>query len=104
MFLNVSVDFDTRTIYGSNTLDLHVKEPTDKLVLDSWDLDIFKVEIVKPGSAQFATDKQIDVIPGRELHWKVVTINEVIGQTLAIQLPTMMMPNDFVSVRIHYST
>ena len=49
--------FETRTIYGSNTLDLHVKEPTDKLVLDSWDLDIFKVEIVKPGSAQFATDK-----------------------------------------------
>ena len=51
MFLNVTVDFDKRTIYGSNTLDLYVKEPTDKLVLDIWDMDIYSVEIVAPQSA-----------------------------------------------------
>ena len=56
MFLNVTVDFDTRTIYGSNTLDLVVKEPTDKLVLDIWDMDIDSVEVVAPQSAQKATE------------------------------------------------
>ena len=87
MFLNVTVDFDTRTIYGSNTLDLKTVQPTDKLVLDIWDMDIYKVELVKPASAHWATEQQKDVVPLSELHFKVVTINEVIGQTLVIQLP-----------------
>ena len=104
MFLNVTVDFDTRTVYGSNTLDLKTVQPTDKLVLDIWDMDIYKVELVKPASAHWATEQQKEVVPIGELDFKVVTINEVIGQTLAIQLPQLVLADTWVSVRVIYST
>ena len=39
-----------------------------------------------------------------ELDFKVITINEVIGQTLAIQLPQLVLADTWVSVRVIYST
>ena len=57
-FMNVTVDFDTRTIYGSNTLDLQTKTLTDKLVLDIWDMDIYAVELVTPGAGVKAADEE----------------------------------------------
>ena len=67
-------------------------------------MDIYKVELVKPGSAHWATEQQKDVVPLSELHFKVVTINEVIGQTLVIQLPQLALADTWVSVRVIYST
>ena len=56
-FMDVTVDFDTRTIYGSNTLDLQAQAITDKVVLDIWDMDIYAVELVKPQAGLAAADE-----------------------------------------------
>ena len=83
-FMDVTVDFDTTSIYGSNTLDMQVMALTDKVVLDIWDMDISAVELVASQSGLRATDP-VNPQPvgsiGRiiPLQFKVVTLNEIIG-------------------------
>ena len=80
-YMNVTVDFDESSIYGSNTLDMQVKAMTDKVVLDIWDMDIQAVELVEAQAGIFAAD-ETNPRPVRgvqKLDYKVVTLNEVIG-------------------------
>ena len=78
---------------------------TDKVVLDVWDMDIYGVELVPAQAGLHASSEYPrDVVGLQKLDFKVVTLNEVIGQTLAIQLPKLAMPGDLLSIRVHYST
>ena len=105
-FMNVTVDFDQSSIFGSNTLDMQAVALTDKVVLDIWDMDIYSVELVAAQSGVAAANEAnpVPVVAIQSLEWKVVTLNEVIGQTLAIQLPNLVTPGELVSIRVHYST
>merc|ERR1719464_2646067 len=94
--MNVTVDFDETSIYGSNTLDMQVQAMTDKVVLDVWDMDIHSVELVEAQAGIHAAD-EVNPVPVKgvqPLDFKVVTLNEVIGQTLAIQLPGLYTPGE----------
>ena len=54
--LDVDVDFETKTVGGSVIHDLYVVSPTDKVVLDIWDMDISSIEYMSAGAAQASRD------------------------------------------------
>jgi len=49
--LDIAVDFEGKTLSGSVTHDLFTVSPTDKLVLDIWDMDIQSVDFMPANSA-----------------------------------------------------
>jgi len=49
--LDLTVDFEGRTLGGSITHDLFTVSPTDKVVLDIWDMDIQSVDFMPVNSA-----------------------------------------------------
>jgi leukotriene-A4 hydrolase len=101
--LDVNVDFDTKTLSGSNTLDLQALTLTDKLVLDAWKLDISSVELVNWNSATNAANG-IDIESVEQLDFKVEELNPKNGETLTIQLPAIAAPGNLLSVRVNYTT
>ena len=77
--MDVGVDFDSKSIYGSVIHDMVQVSPTDKLVFDVWDLEIHSVELLAPNSAQNMRDgKQIHPAIAK-LDWKIYNLNPVIG-------------------------
>ena len=81
--LNLTVSFDDEILSGSNTLDMHTLAMTDKIVLDVWKLDVYRVELVNYNSATNAGYGK-EVVPVQNLDFKVMTLNENIGDTFII--------------------
>ena len=76
--LDVAVDFDSKSIYGSVTHDFMTVVATDKVVLDIWDMDIDSVELMQPNAAQHLRDDQ-ETQPISKLDFKTYELNPVIG-------------------------
>ena len=91
--------FEAKSLYGFQTIDMMAVSFTDKVVLDIWDMDIYKVEVCPPGSAD-AARQDIEVTGCQSIGFKVLELNPVIGQTLAIQLPYLVQTGNLISVRI----
>ena len=102
--MDVSVDFDTKTISGSVIHDISHVSPSDKLIFDIWDLEIERVELLQPRSGEDMRDGKNVYVEVPKLEWKTYDLNPTIGQSLAIQMPTLMTPNSLSSVRIYYKT
>ena len=102
--MDVSVDFDTKTISGSVIHDISHVSPSDKLIFDIWDLEIERVELLQPRSGEDMRDGKNVYVEVPKLEWKTYNLNPTIGQSLAIQMPTLMTPNSLSSVRIYYKT
>jgi len=76
--MDVAVDFDSRSLAGSITHDFMTVAPTDKVVLDIWDMEIQSVEMMPANAAQALRDGQ-DVKPLSTLAFKTLELNPVIG-------------------------
>ncbi len=90
--LDLTVDFRERRLAGS--VDLTVERRTQQahqLVLDTRDLDIRSVEIVKGDAAQ-------------KLEYRLGSGREILGQPLQIEMPAAPRTDDPVVVRIAYRT
>ena len=76
--MDVAVDFDNKAIGGSVTHDLMTVTPTDKVVLDIWDMDITSVEYLPANAAQAARDGQTQEALST-LQFKTHVLNPTIG-------------------------
>ena len=63
--------------------------------MDAWDIDVFSVKLVETGAAMMMKFFVTDVAETRkmndldELEFKIVTFNDLIGETLLIDLGEM---------------
>ena len=100
--LDIAVDFDNTKLVGTNTLDMQAVALTDKIVLDVWKLDVSRVELVSHTQAVDPAQRQVFSV--QDLDFKVMSINENIGDTLIVQLPFVTRPGNRVAIRVTYET
>lgn len=109
------VDFENSLLDGAITHDLEVLADTNYLTLDSWDLNIIKVEQLPSNSAkarrdgapktleeeQQSNDGDVIVV---DLDWEIDEPNPEIGSRLTVTFPDTLTAGSEVSVRIIYTT
>lgn len=100
------VDFNIEHLYASATHDLEVLAETDKVVFDSWLLDIIGCEQLPSHSAKRLRDAGTDNlhIQGDDLGHYIDKVNPLIGDALTVTLNDTYKKGDVVSVRIYYRT
>lgn len=75
----MAVDFDEKILGGSITHDFYTQAPTDKVVLDIWDMDIESVDYLPANAAQAMRDGVFVPTEGFPCDFKTMEINPVIG-------------------------
>ena len=82
-------------------------------MFDAWNLNVTGVKLLKAGAAQrmktygtsvFTTQFEYDMYSLGDLDYKHETYNELIGQTLVIDLGHQFQSGDTVSVTVTYET
>ena len=107
------VNFDDSQLVGSITHDMDVLVGSDFVTMDSWNLNVQKVEMVTSGSAKAMRDRQVltqeeeNALPQSsdvELEYDLNHVNDEIGNELYIYLPQTEAPGSSISLKITYKT
>jgi leukotriene-A4 hydrolase len=89
--LNLTVDFDARTLSGQAYHQMRVVQETSTVQFDIWDLDI----------AGVFNSTDLNSAP---LNFTILQPNPAIGSVLQVALPRQVRVGEYVSIGINYTT